>query len=140
MLENSKLKLSTDQTNSEASQRLDKVYSILNDLENAKRTMAAHDYQAAIELLTAVLEVIAFLVGSKIVLKIKKYIFSYSKSCPWSTEVHEYRSECYLSVGDVSKAILDINALAKLIPDNTKAYQRLSELHYSLGDADLALK
>jgi hypothetical protein len=45
-----------------------------------------------------------------------------------------------LNVGDVSKAILDINALAKLIPDNTKAYYRLSELHYSKGDADLALK
>jgi DnaJ family protein C protein 3 len=42
-------------------------------------------------------------------------------------------------MGDVSKAILDINALAKLIPDNTKAYLSLSELHYSMGEAELAL-
>jgi hypothetical protein len=45
-----------------------------------------------------------------------------------------------LSIGEINKAILDINALAKLIPDNTKAYYRLSELHYAMGEADLALK
>lgn len=39
----------------------------------------------------------------------------------------------------MSKAILDINALAKLIPDNTKAYFQLTELHYALGEAELAL-
>lgn len=39
----------------------------------------------------------------------------------------------------MNKAIFDINALAKLIPDNTNAYYRLSELHYSIGEADLAL-
>ena len=27
-----------------------------------------------------------------------------------------------------------------MIPDNTDAYYQLSELHYSIGDADLALK
>jgi DnaJ family protein C protein 3 len=42
-------------------------------------------------------------------------------------------------LGEINKAILDINALAKLIPDNTKAYFQLTELHYKLGDADLAL-
>jgi len=62
------------------------------------------------------------------------------KSCPWSTEVHQLRSECFLKVGEPGKAILDIHALAKLIPDNTDAYYRLSELHYSMGEADLALK
>jgi DnaJ family protein C protein 3 len=45
-----------------------------------------------------------------------------------------------LNIGDVSKAILDISALAKLIPDNTNAYYRLSELYYSIGEADYALK
>jgi hypothetical protein len=29
--------------------------------------------------------------------------------------------------------------LSKLIPDNTDAYLKLSDLHYSLGDADAAL-
>lgn len=65
--------------------------------------------------------------------------FRVFKWCPWSTEVHESRSDCYLNIGDVSKAILDINALAKLIPDNTNAYFTLSELHYSIGEAEYAL-
>lgn len=34
---------------------------------------------------------------------------------------------------------MDINALAKLIPDNTNAYFQLNELHYALGEAELAL-
>lgn len=42
-------------------------------------------------------------------------------------------------MGDLSKAVFDINALAKLIPDNTKAYFKMSELHYSMGEAELAL-
>lgn len=53
--------------------------------------------------------------------------------------MHEYRSDCYLSIGDVNKAILDINALAKLIPDNTEAFYKLSNLHYSIGEAEMAL-
>lgn len=61
------------------------------------------------------------------------------QTCPWSTEIHEYRSECYLNLGDPSKAALDISALAKLIPDNTKAYLKLCEIHYAMGEADQAL-
>ena len=54
--------------------------------------------------------------------------------------MHELRSQCYLSVGDVQKAINDIATLSKLIPDNTDGYYKLSDLHYSLGDAEAALK
>lgn len=79
--------------------------------------MANRDYQSAIDIFSQLLE-----------------------SCPWSTEIHEYRSDCYMNLGEVSKAILDISALAKLIPDNTDAYYRLSELYYSIGEADYALK
>lgn len=79
--------------------------------------MANRDYGPAIEIFTQILE-----------------------NCPWSTEIHEYRSDCYLNIGEVSKAILDISALAKLIPDNTNAFYRLSELHYSIGEAEFALK
>jgi len=108
--------LKYDQRNEEALTRVDKVYALLSDLGTAKQLMDSRDYMNAVELYTRVLE-----------------------TCPWSTDVHELRSECYLSMGDVSKAILDINALAKLIPDNTKAYYTLSDLHYSMGEADLAL-
>lgn len=95
---------------------MDKVYSILSDLDLAKHHQNLRDYGAAIDLYTNILE-----------------------NCPWSTEIHELRSDCYLNIGEVNKAILDINALAKLIPDNTNAYYKLSELHYSMGEADLSL-
>lgn len=49
------------------------------------------------------------------------------------------RSQCYLNIGEMGKAILDISALAKLIPDNTRAFFTLSELHYSMGEAELSL-
>lgn len=109
--------LKQDQTNSEAKTKLDKIFSILNDLGIVKQHMASRNYMPAIDTLTQLLE-----------------------TCPWSTELHEFRSDCYLNMGELNKAILDINALAKLIPDNTKAYYLLSELHYKLGDAELALK
>lgn len=105
-----------DRTNAEAGSRLDKIYTVINDIDTAKHLMNSGDYASSIHLFSQALEF-----------------------CPWSTEIHELRSDCYLSIGEVNKAILDINALAKLIPDNTKAYFRLSELHYSIGDADLAL-
>jgi DnaJ family protein C protein 3 len=42
-------------------------------------------------------------------------------------------------MGDAGKAVLDIHALAKLIPDNTNAYLKLTELHYAMGEAEQAL-
>ena len=108
--------IKVDQSNSEATSRLDKIFSLLNDLGTAKRHMSNRDYLPAIDLLTNILE-----------------------SCPWSTEIHEYRSDCYLNIGESGKAVLDINALAKLIPDNTQAYLKLTEIHYASGDAEQAL-
>ncbi|RNA42490.1 dnaJ -like protein, partial [Brachionus plicatilis] len=106
----------SDSSNSEAKSKLEKCHSILDSLELAIHHHNLRDFPAAIDIYTNILE-----------------------TCPWSTEVHELRSDCYLNIGDVNKAIFDINALAKLIPDNTDAYYRLSELHYSIGEADSAL-
>lgn len=108
--------LKHDQYNSEAQLRSDKAESIINDIINAKSLKENGQIPEAIGIFNEVLE-----------------------SCPWSTEVHELRSECFLSIGETGKAILDIHALSKLIPDNTDAFYRLSQLHYSMGDADLAL-
>lgn len=110
-------KIMADSNSAEARERLDRIYTIMSDLDNAKRATDNHDFGAAIEIYTQVLE-----------------------HCPWSTEIHELRSECHLKLGDISKAINDIDFLAKLIPDNTEAYYRLSELHYIMGDAEYALK
>lgn len=88
----------------------------MNEKASAEQLMAYGNYPQAVELLNSILE-----------------------TCPWSTEVHQYRSDCYLKMGEVNKAIIDIHALSKLIPDNTDAFHRLSELHYSLGEAEDAL-
>lgn len=105
-----------DPNNQEAKVRLDKVYSLITDLSNGEELMEGQNYPAAIEIFNQILE-----------------------ACPWSTQVHEYRADSYLRVGETGKAIVDIHALSKLIPDNTDAFYRLSELHYSLGEAEDAL-
>lgn len=97
-------------------EKLEKLYTAEEDVQNAQLLMKRGDYFAASELLTKVLE-----------------------SCPWSVESHQLRSECHLNVGDLQRAANDIHALSKLIPDNTEAYLKLSEIHYELGDADQAL-
>ncbi len=61
------------------------------------------------------------------------------KSSPWSVKIHERRSECFLNVHDYQKAISDLKALSKLVPDNTDAYYRISEISYALGDAETGL-
>lgn len=102
--------------NSEAHERIELIYSLLTDLSNGEQMVANHNFYPAIEIFTKILE-----------------------TSPWSTDVHQYRADCYLSIGETSKAILDISALSKLIPDNTEAFYKLSELHYSMGEAELAL-
>lgn len=59
--------------------------------------------------------------------------------CPWDAELREIRSDCYLAVGDNFKAISDIRSTTKLISDNTNAYLKLSQIHYTMGDAEDSL-
>ncbi|CAM1322729.1 DNAJC3 (predicted), partial [Pycnogonum litorale] len=58
---------------------------------------------------------------------------------PWNVDLHEMRADCYIVLGDLIKAISDLRPTTKLRPDNTKAYLRLSKLHYQLGEADESL-
>ena len=109
--------LKAEPENTEAKTRLDRIYSILNDLDSAKNHMESRGYATAIDLYSRILE-----------------------SCPWAVEIHEQRSNCFLSIGELNKAVMDLNALAKLVPDNTKAYYKLTEIHYALGEAEYALK
>jgi hypothetical protein len=46
-----------DKSNAEARSRLDRVMTILSDLEIAKRFMEGHDYSRAIEIFSQILEV-----------------------------------------------------------------------------------
>ena len=52
------IQLKVEQSNSEAKTRLDRIFSILTDLGNAKRLMANRDYGSAIEIFNQLLEVI----------------------------------------------------------------------------------
>ena len=53
-------KIKNDQGNTEATGKLDKIYSILNDLGQAKRYMANRDFMPAVDLLTNILEVLFY--------------------------------------------------------------------------------
>jgi DnaJ family protein C protein 3 len=59
--------------------------------------------------------------------------------CPWDANLRELRAEAYIAQGELFKAISDIRPTAKLVPDNTKAYLRLSLLHYQMGEEDESL-
>lgn len=50
------------------------------------------------------------------------------------------RSECYLAIGEASKAISDLKAATKLMSDNTAAFMKLSKLYYGLGEPEESLK
>jgi len=44
-----------------------------------------------------------------------------------------------LKANDLPKAVNDLKATAKLTPDNTQAYLKISQLLYTIGDADDSL-
>lgn len=56
-----------------------------------------------------------------------------------SADLHEKRAACYEEMGEIHKAISDIRSVAKLVPDSTEAYYKISDLYYRLGDAEQAL-
>ena len=53
--------------------------------------------------------------------------------------MRELRADSYLHLQDISKAVNDLKATAKLIPDNTHAFLQISLMLYSMGDADDSL-
>ena len=59
--------------------------------------------------------------------------------CPWDTEMREMRASAYVATGEFFKAINDIKPTAKLIPDNTNAYNLMSMLHYRMGEEEESL-
>ncbi|XP_051982791.1 dnaJ homolog subfamily C member 3-like [Xyrauchen texanus] len=53
---------------------------------------------------------------------------------PWDPESRELRAECYIWLGELQKAILDLTPATRLRADNRAAFLKLSQLHYSLGE------
>ncbi|CAF1526121.1 unnamed protein product, partial [Adineta steineri] len=56
-------------------------------------------------------------------------------NCPWAIKLRELRADSYLKSGDLPKAVSDLKATAKLIPDNTQAFLKISQLLYSMCEA-----
>lgn len=61
------------------------------------------------------------------------------QSCPWDAKLREKRALCYEAMGEIQKAIADIRSLAKLVPDSTDAYFKISHLYYQTGDTEESL-
>ncbi len=99
--------------------------------QQAENLYAKQDYTKAIELVSPVIEV-------SLLIEIELNLFCF-QHCPWAIRLRELRADSYLKSGDTPKAINDLKATAKLIPDNTQAFLQISQLLYSMGDADDSL-
>ncbi|CAI9590761.1 unnamed protein product [Staurois parvus] len=103
-------------TNEEAKNQLDRVREVQERREEAWAAYDREDYGEAISLLEKVIE------------------FS-----PWDPSVRELRSECYLRIGDLNKAIQDLKPTTKLRNDNRAAFLKLSRLYYTMGEHEESL-
>lgn len=108
--------LQSDGSNSEARQQYDLTTQLSQTVQQAESFYSTQDFAKTIEFLSTVLE-----------------------HCPWSLRLRELRADSYLKFGDTVKAISDLKATAKLIPDNTQAFLKISQLLYMIGDADDSL-
>ncbi|CAM4970544.1 unnamed protein product [Rotaria socialis] len=108
--------LTSDASNSEARSQFEITTKLIETVKEAKNAYAKQDYTKNIELLSAIIE-----------------------HCPWAITLREQRADSYLKSGDYTKAVSDLKATAKLIPDNTQAFLKISQLLYTMGDADDSL-
>nr|XP_033781169.1 dnaJ homolog subfamily C member 3-like [Geotrypetes seraphini] len=108
--------LQTHPGHEEASGQLQRATELEMHMQEAQLAYEREDYGGAIGLLEHVIEL-----------------------SPWDPEARELRSESYLQVGDLSKAILDLKPTTKLRSDNRPAFLKLSKLYYMLGEHDESL-
>ncbi|KAK3586229.1 hypothetical protein CHS0354_014050 [Potamilus streckersoni] len=105
-----------DADHADAREALMTIEPLENDIHIAKQLYERRDYEGAIALLTKAIEI-----------------------CPWDPELREIRAECYIAQGDLFKAVGDIRPTTKLRSDNTKGFNKLSLLHFKMGEADESL-
>ncbi|CAG5125666.1 unnamed protein product [Candidula unifasciata] len=111
-----KVIVARDPNNVEALEKSHLIKQLQERVELAKHYFEHQEYQEVINILEVAIE-----------------------HCPWNPELRELRAEAYIAQGELFKAISDIRPAAKLVPDNTKAYCRLSKLHYQMGEEDESL-
>ncbi|XP_053574312.1 dnaJ homolog subfamily C member 3 [Bombina bombina] len=108
--------LLSNPTNEEAQTMMQRVKEVEENLDTAWAAYDTEDYSGTIALLERVIEL-----------------------SPWDPAVRELRSECYLHIGDLSKAIQDLKPTTKLRNDNRAAFLKLSKLYYTIGDHEESL-
>jgi len=108
--------LRKDSTHEEANRNYFLIESLKKKFQQARMFFSDKDYNNALQLLTELIE-----------------------TCPWDISLREMRSECYLSLGENTKAISDLKAATKLMSDNTDAFMKLSKLYYALGEPEDSL-
>ncbi|XP_029435981.1 dnaJ homolog subfamily C member 3-like isoform X2 [Rhinatrema bivittatum] len=110
------LALQTHPGHEEASGQLQRATELEVHLQDAQAAFERQDYGSAIRFLDHVIELTA-----------------------WDPEARELRSESYLQIGDISKAILDLKPTTKLRSDNRAAFMKLSKLYYMQGEHEESL-
>lgn len=108
--------LKREPSNAEANKHFSAIEGLKRDYMNARMFYSDKEHFHSIDLITRIIE-----------------------SCPWDIGLREMRSECYLAVGEPSKAISDLKAATKLMSDNTDAFMKLSKLYYNLGEPEESL-
>ncbi|CAF3383343.1 unnamed protein product [Rotaria socialis] len=108
--------LQSDASNSEAHNLLDLTIQMSQKMQQAENSFRNKDHTKAAEIFSEIVE-----------------------HCPWAVKLRELRANCYLQLGDTLKAVHDLKATSKLKPDNTRAFFQISQLFYSIGDADDSL-
>ena len=66
-------------------------------------------------------------------------LVSCDQTCVWDVPSRELRTECFIQLGELGKAISDLKATSKLRNDNTQAFYTLSTIYYSMGDHEMSL-
>ncbi|CAF0804561.1 unnamed protein product [Didymodactylos carnosus] len=108
--------IQTEPNNADALKQLETLLTVINDSKQAETFYQQKEYIQALDILSKIIE-----------------------HCPWSIKFRELRADSYLNVNDYAKAVTDLKATAKLIPDNTAAFLRISELLYQMGEAEDSL-
>uniref|UniRef100_A0A914BUA5 J domain-containing protein n=1 Tax=Acrobeloides nanus TaxID=290746 RepID=A0A914BUA5_9BILA len=108
--------LKSEPNNVEAQEQLNKISLLREYVSEANDYFDSGDYNSAEVLLDKALE-----------------------HCLWDPDLHRKRAKCRQTRGDIQNAISDIKAIAKLVPDSTGAYLEMSQMYYSVGDAENSL-
>jgi len=129
--------LRKEPSHEEANRNYFLIESLKKKFQQARMFYSDKDYHNALHLLTELIEV--KLISYRLYIFRNPHFVFFFQTCPWDISLREMRSECYLSVGEHTKAISDLKAATKLMSDNTDAFMKLSKLYYALGEPEDSL-